>query len=211
MARKSRSSGLAIAVLHVHNKSVIEILDITHSCLQNMGANPLFQSLNPSLAEVQAQYDKLYSAYLNSKTKTIGTAEMKRYEFSRMLGVLRRLTVAVSCVANANLAQAHVIIKSAGMEIKKTPSPPNRIFTAIRGKKEGSVKLSTRAIPRSTCIYQMTNTPMIASSWETIYSGPNVAFEINGLEIGKNYYFRYAHNVKGTMTAWSHVLKVIPG
>jgi hypothetical protein len=200
-----------VVALNFRNKSVLHIVMKANHCLQMISNNP-YLSIPLSLQdEIKLQADKVQEAKQLSLTRVSGAATLLHLENSKLMNILKELSSLVELAANSvndrNIGLA--IVESCGLQVKKPHGPHNPIFKVIRGPKKGTALLTSKALYRSTCIYQMTTTPLMESSWKIIYAGVNVNFLIDGLVSGTRYYFRYARNIKGIQSSWSHVLNVL--
>jgi hypothetical protein len=200
-----------IVALNFRNKSVSFILSSARHYLEMLANNSYVPNPFPPLEVIKIQADKVENAMKLTQLRKLGATQKMHVETGKLMILLKSLANQVEWIANRkeNAPLSRVIIKSCGMSLKKPHGSHKRIFRASPGRKMNSVALSSKQVVRSTCIYQMTTTPLIESSWKIIYCGINVNYEIDGLVSGVRYYFRYAQNIKGIQYPWSHVLNVL--
>jgi hypothetical protein len=188
---------------------VSQVIANTKLYLQKMTGNASFATPNPTLAAISAQLTKLEASYLLSQSRAKGTVSQMRTDLKTLVILLKALAAYVEGIANADPDNAVTIIQSAGMVVKKTPNRAPKTFTAVVGKSPGSALLNTKAVSRSTYLYEMTTDPTNAASWVQIAANLTVKFIKTGLTSGTRYYFRVAVVTKGIQGAWSHVLNVM--
>jgi hypothetical protein len=202
MNPKTHFRRLNIALL-LSDKSVPQIISEAEHYVLRIQGNSYFPKPSPDLQSISAQIAVLEQAYYLSLTRVRGSVSGMHTELQKLCVLVTGLAGYVQTIANQDPEHAALIINSSGMQIKQLAPSPRRLFRVRRGKYSNSILLDSRAIKRAAVAYQMTKTPQIPSSWEYIYFGTKVKFEIEGLDPNAEYFFRMANSIRGEMTAWS--------
>lgn len=177
----------------------------------SMTGNANFTTPSPALTVITANVNALETASIISEGGGVDdTAAMHAKELTFDLS-LKSLAAYVEGIANANPLNAEAIILSAGMEVKVPTVHTAKEFNVAATENPGEIKMSTKAVPRSTCIFQMCMDTSSESNWQTIAQSTRAKFVKSGLTSGTRYYFRVGVIDKNGMSAWSNVLNCIAG
>jgi len=195
--------------LLLSKKSVPVILTEAKHYVSCMTGNINFPNPTPSLAVVSVNIASVEAAYQTSLTKTRGTKGLMYMELNTLELSLKLLAAYVEANANVDIVNAENIILSAGMRVKKPSVRKPKIFSAKAGNIEGDVVLNSKAVKRGAYIYQMTTDPGATTGWADVYKGIHVRALVEGLTLGKLYFFRMAVIDKNGVGAWSHDISFI--
>ena len=175
----------------------------------SMTGNTNFTTPSPALTVITANVNALEAASITSEGGgTDDTAAMHAKELTLDLS-LKSLAAYVEGIANANPLSAEAIILSAGMDVKIPVVHTAREFNVSATGNPGEIKMSTKAVLRSTSIFQMCTDPGNESNWQTIAQSTRAKFVKSGLISGTRYYFRVGVIDKNGMHPWSNVLNCI--
>jgi hypothetical protein len=193
----------AIAVLNLHNRSVLQTISDARHYVAQMTGNVLFPNPTPALVDLSNKINALEAAYNVALTRVKGSTLTMHTELDALRVMMKTLAAYVEGIANSNQATAANTIAAAGMIAKKRSAHVSKGFRVLMGSLSGTVKLSTTAAKRGAYIYQMCTDPANPANWVTIYTGTVLKFVKTGLTVGTRYYFRVAVCTKGVQADWS--------
>ncbi len=163
------------------------------SYVDHMTGNKHFPAPSPSLADITNQIAVLDQAFTQSLTRVRGAVGKMHVEEKILTSLINGLGGYVETCANADPENAVSIIeKEAGMTVKDKPIRKPKNFTAVNGAVNGTVELDTKAVKRSSYIYQISTDPNNPLSWVTLATCQKVRYLATGLTSGVRYYFRVA-------------------
>lgn len=197
-----------VAVLGLSRLTIPQKIELGRFIVTSMTGNPNFTTPSPTLASITTNVNALETAYIAARgggpdeTSAMHARELT-LEFS-----LNALVCYVQPIANANPANAETIILSAGMQVKKSPSPRPNGFRAAYNGNPGEVLLRTDYEKGCSFIWQRSLTPYVEESWVTMHVGTQSKFVATGLTRGTLYYFRVAKANKHGQNPWSLVVYI---
>jgi hypothetical protein len=174
--------------LKVKEQTTLQLIASARHYVEQMTGNPDFPNPTPPLAQVNQHIADVEQAWADAQSRTIGLAGITLMKRKLLELDLTRLAGHVEYIANQDADRAVSIIEGAGMPLKRPRSKTAKEFSARRGKESGTVVLNTKAENRAIYMYQMTKTPDIPSSWETVYYDRKVKYVIRDLPEGMHYF-----------------------
>ncbi len=198
-----------VAVLGLGKLTTVQISAKAKLIVSKMTGNVHFPTPTPTLTAVTAQIAVLDADITTALTKAKGTASPMHVATQALESQLRMLAGYVQNIANADQENGVSIIQSAGMDVRKPAARTPKTFSAKVEKVPGEVLLNTKAVPRSSYIYQMTTDPTLVSGWSTMAISNTAKYLKTGLTSGTKYFFRVAIITKSLQGDWSPVISVV--
>jgi hypothetical protein len=199
--------------LGLKNIGVLEKIAALRSRATAQRNNPHFMELSPSPEEMEAEADKLESAYLarkksNDATITL-TSELNAMEFHAD-GVLRANANDIEGQSNGDDAK----IKSAGHDVSSPATPAGPLeapdLKVVDGAMGGELKLSCRGIHGAgSYIFDLSEDGANEAAWKHVQVQKKSSFLLSGLTVGKRYWMRMAAVGAEGNGPWSPVISVI--
>ncbi|MBI4945408.1 MAG: hypothetical protein HY840_03295 [Bacteroidetes bacterium] len=198
-----------VVVLKLSRLSISEKIAKGRFIVTSMTGNVNFTTPSPAMPVITTNVNTLEAASIISEGGgTDDTAAMHARELTLDLS-LKSLAAYVEGIANANPLNAEAIILSAGMDVKTPAVHTAREFNVSATNNPGEIKMSTKHVLRSTCIFQMCTDTSNESNWQTIAQSTRAKFVKSGLISGTRYFFRAGIIDKNGMSPWSNVLNSI--
>ena len=194
-----------LVVLGLTRLPIPQEIELSRFVVTSMTGNANFTTPSPTLATITANANALETAYVAAQG---GGKDEHAVMYAKKLLLelsLKALAGYVESIANANPVNAESIILSAGMQVKKRPSPRANGFRLSLTGKPGEVLLKTDFDDRATFTWQTTFTPLAEDSWQTIHVGTQAKYLATGLTRGMLYFFRVAKVDKDGQQPWSGV------
>ena len=181
--------GIRKVALKVKEQTTLPLIANATHYADMMTGNAYFPNPFVPLTQIRQKISDLDQARANAESRIIGLAEITRAKRKALEIDLKFLATYVETIANQDPDYAVSVIESSGMPIKRPMSRRAKVFSVTQGKVSGSVVINDKAVNRGVYTYQVTETPYIPSSWETVYIGMQVKFKLADLPPGE-YYFR---------------------
>lgn len=169
-----------------------------NSIVEAMTGNPNFPALET--AEMLADATKASDDLADANSKALNGTKTQRSIANEMAVVLNNaidvVVLYVQGKANANPANAKSIIESAGLQVRKTPSPvpaPEavKVIEAEYTNTPKSIMVSWKMPKHATQSFvYMTSTPDVANSWVLVNSLQGRKLLVDNLVSGIRYYFK---------------------
>jgi hypothetical protein len=147
-----------------------------------------FPSPTPPLATVSADIDALDTAETATKTKTLGTVQVRDAKRKTLVSDLHQLQAYVQQIANQNPDNAESIVVSAGMGVRQS-SARAKPDIAVKALTSGSVQLSAKALPGNRAHEWQYSTD--GKTWVAAPPTTKASTVITGLQSGVITYFRH--------------------
>ena len=179
-------------VLRLASLSVLEKIEKARFIAESITGNAFFPDppFDPApILEAALALEVAELATEEGGKDETATRNQKEFELVVVLNANKNL---VENVANDDNEIGDIIILSAGMDVKQTGGRAPRVFNVENTLIEGRVRAETVSEGRAAYIWQFTETPSDAASWETVAT-TRVAFAvIKGLTPGIVAWFRVA-------------------
>jgi hypothetical protein len=201
---KKNTSVLRLGALPVPRK-----IEKARSIADAMKENVHFPSPVPPLDVITQLTNEVEAAQLAAIDAGKEETANVRVKVHDLELALKALAAYVEAVANADPANADVIILSAGMDVRKPAARMQEDFAVRSTGKQGEILLHKRFENRAAFIFQMTTTPEQEASWETVHTGTQGRFTVKGLPSATRYYFRVAVVNKNGQRPWSAVKSAV--
>lgn len=198
--------------LGMSDMNVPELLGFATQIVSKMTGNKFFPSPAPPLSRVNEATRTLQDAF--NLAQGGGTAHTAAMEQNRELleNLLNSLGHHVEDVANDVVnaeTGARTIILSAGMNVKDFSAHQKQTFGVKHGRISGSVALTGSSINRGSHEWQYSTDPSNSNNWIDAEPTVRASTTINGLEVGKRYYFRHRILNPEGLTEWDEPESII--
>jgi hypothetical protein len=185
---------MAIAVLNLSRKTILEIVDKVRIVIGKMTGNAAYTTPVPTLLEMTDAADDLELKYQEAENRDKNKKKLMRLSLKDMRNKIRTLTGYVQGASGGD----ETLILSAGFDIKnpRTPSeilPPPGNVRSVFGKVPGEIILRWAGVKRKLAYkVQINDTPGDESKWQDYtFTGKN-RLVAGGLISDKIYAFRVA-------------------
>ena len=185
------------------------LISFARAIIQALTGAPAFPNPAPTLVALSAATNDLEIAQSAAHSRVNGAVEIRNEKRAALLTLLSELKAYVQTVANAGPSEhSAAIIKSAGMDVRKTAVRKPRVFAAIQGSVSGSVKLvAPSAGPRAAYDWQWSTDG--GKTWQLAPSTVQARTSMIGLTPGSTVLFRYRAVTKTGETDWSESFSFI--
>ncbi|HXC04094.1 MAG TPA: fibronectin type III domain-containing protein [Bacteroidia bacterium] len=198
------------AALKLGKLSVAQVITTAKHYVQSMTGNTNFPAPTPALSVISAQIAALEAAVAIAQTRVRGSVGKMNTERKALTTLLLNLASYVQTIANADPENSGSIINSAGMDVKKPSQRASKTFSVVLSKTiPNAVVLNTKAVSRSSYIYEVTTDTTNPNGWTVAITSNTVKYVKTGFTSGTRYYFRVAVVTKNIQGPWSPVLNVI--
>ncbi len=202
-----KQSHRPIAVLAIPRR-VPAFVPYAQSIVTAMTGNPSFPSPVPALAVVTTAIGALQDAESATLARTRGAVEARNDKRANLVGLLQQLRGHVQTVADGDIETAATVIRSAGMAVRKVPTPKARTFSAEQGALSGSAKLvAPSAGRRASYEWQFSNDG--GKTWILAPVTLQARTTVPGLTPGATVEFRYRPVTKTGEGNWSQTVQLI--
>ena len=184
-----------VALLIVYGRHVV----------QSMLGNTWFPAPTPPLADATTHLDELEVAEAKVKTRVQGAVEARDLAEKVVVDDMVSLKGYVGKVVAANLAQALLIIASAGMTPKQFRLRHKALLAAVMGLAPQEVVLRAKAV-RGPAAYEWQSSSDGGKTWVTVGFSTVSSFKVQGLTVGTVYLFRFRTTVQATTSDWSQTI-----
>jgi hypothetical protein len=173
-----------------NTKTVPQKIQFARAVVVAMTGNNYFPTPSPALTVITSDTNNLEAAQLAGQTRAKGTAAHTQAMVKVLHLSLQALAHYVENIANADPNNAETIIKSAGMEMKKTPVHIPRILHVVSSAK-GQVTLTCPTSRTDSYKWDIaTGDPTIEANWKTYVVVKQSKTIQNGLLSATVYHFR---------------------
>ena len=197
-------------VLKFSSLNTAKLIEAVNSVLLKMTSNSNFPTPDPPLATITTQVTVLEKAAANAKNGTKAAKAQVPVERRALMLMMKTLKAYVETIANGDAVTAEQVALTSGMSVKKVTAPPKRKFSVKNLAISGMVKLTC---PRNKgdkmFDYCYTITPDDLTSYINIGPLTKVTRTVDGLGVGKKYYFRYRYFTKEGASDWSDAINII--
>lgn len=199
-----------IAVLKLQYQ-IPKLISQARKIVLAMTGNPNFPATFPanipSLAVINNEINALDSAMIIAKTKSLGSIEVRETKKEALLKDLRALLSYVQIIADNNLSNAALIIKSAGMDIKGFTGINKQHFEVKHGRLSGMVNLIAKCVSRRASYQWQISSDGI--KWTNLPYTLQSRCSVLDLNLGEKYYFRFNSITKDGEGNWSQIASII--
>jgi hypothetical protein len=173
--------------------------------LKGMTGSNNFPSATQAIAAAASGLDKLQTLAAAPKTPDATAAVQKQLRACR--GLFDVLKGIVQQSADADVANAEAIIKSASMGVKKRPAPKVKAeLEAKYGKVSGMALLVAKSFGRASYLWQMSTD---GSNWSTLPTTLRANTAVQGLTPGVKYFFRLKVTTKNGERDWTQTVSLL--
>src|ERR1019366_543701 len=131
---------------------IADVLLYATNIAQKLTGNPYFPTPTPTVAALTLAISDLHAAETAALSRTKGTATVRNDKRAVLVSLLQQLDGYVQSVADATPENGAAIIESAGLTVRKIPTPGKRAFAAKPGALSGQATVTAvSAGPRSSC------------------------------------------------------------
>jgi hypothetical protein len=190
-----------IAVLNLP-KQINQLLGIARAIAQALNGNKSFLNPDPAVAVISAAADDLEAAEADVKGGAKNAIPTRDAKAATLVSLLEQERGYVQKTANADPANADVLIQSAAMNVKKVPTHAPRVFGAKQGAVSGSAALVTPSAGRRSS-YDWEYSADGGKTWQAASSTLQAKTVLLGLQSGVSYAFRYRTVTKSGVSDWS--------
>jgi hypothetical protein len=184
--------------LYFDKMPVPQKFQFARSVVIAMTGNAHFPNPSPGLAVITGDANNLEVAHIAAQTHAKGTSAQMQALVKVLHLSMQALAHYVENVANADPNNAEAIIKSSGMQIRKTPVHKPRILEAISNAK-GQVTLTCRTTVGASYKWDITTgDPTVEANWKVFVVVKQSRTIQNGLLNSTIYHFRqWTIGIKG--------------
>ncbi|HXC05452.1 MAG TPA: hypothetical protein VNZ86_11910 [Bacteroidia bacterium] len=199
-------------VLHLHPKSVAQLIVDTKSYIAGISANAgYFPTPNPAIATVQAEMANLESTAVAAEGRAKGTVAARNAARKTLELALKALAFYVEGIANNDPDHSLAIAKAANMTIKTHTSHQKQDFSVVATKKPGELLLTAKSEKgRVTFLFELSTDISNPANWKTVQASSQAKALIRGLVSGTKYYGRVTMTDKTGQRQIGTVLSAIP-
>ena len=169
--------------------AILALIALAKVVVQALTGNKAFPNPDPPLATVTSAIADVEAAQSVVQTRAKGAVEARAAKRAALVALLRGLVVYVQKVADADLANAPMLIASAGMRAKKVTVRPKRVFAAKHGALSGSVSLVSPTGGKRAG-YEWQYSADGGKTWQEARATLRANTTIAGLVPGSTYLFR---------------------
>jgi hypothetical protein len=182
---------VAIALLLVLAKQIVEAIAANKTT---------FSTPTPPLTQVQTDIDALDAAEVATKTKTVGTIQIRDEKRKALALDLHQLLAYVQQVANLSPEHAEAIIVSAGFRVRKSGTRPKSDLV-VKPHVSGSVHLTAKAAKHTVLHEYQTSTD--GKTWSAAIQTTKSSTIVSNLQSGVLTYFRHRSITRAGAGDWS--------
>jgi hypothetical protein len=182
-----------IFVVIRYQRTVAGLIAFAQRVVEKMTDNPYFPTATQTLASTTSAI-AAYQDAISASATTKGLKGRRTSSKRALLKLLNRLRDIVRVAAEADSANALMIVESAGMTLKKYALPFKALISVAQAKVagrvvSGSVVCNAKApgIPTSYFWFYSLD----QEDWTAVPMAMKSKLTISGLTRGKTYYFRY--------------------
>jgi hypothetical protein len=188
---------------------VADLVLYANNVVQKMTNNPSFPAPTPTLAALAAASADLHAAETAALSRTKGTATVRNGKRAVLVSLLQQLRGYVQAIADATPENGAAIIESAGLAVRRIPTPQKRPFAVKQGALSGSAVVTALAAgPRSSYEWQYSTDG--GKTWVFAPATTQGRTTVTGLPPGATVQFRYLHvTPKGGQGDWSQPLSLL--
>ena len=184
------------------------VITFAQSIATSLTNNPSFPTPNPPIATLLADIQALSAAEAAVLSRTKGAVETRDAKLAIVRADLDSLKAYVQGVAGvAGLANASVVIASAGMTARKVTLHDKAALEARDGSVSGTVNLVAKAVARSAAYEWQYSIDQKA--WTTLPVTLQAKTGVSGLTPATTYYFRVQPVTRTGTENWSQVVALI--
>lgn len=202
-----KQSHRPIAVLAIPRR-VQALVPYAQSIVTAMTGNPSFPSPVPALAVVTTATGALQDAESATLAGTKGAVEARNDKRATLVGLLQQLRGYIQTVSDGDIETAATVIRSAGIAVRKVPTPKPRTFSAEQGAVSGSAQLVAPSAGRRAS-YEWQYSTDGGKTWIVAPATLQARTTVPGLTPGANVEFRYRPVIKTGLGDWSQTVQLI--
>jgi hypothetical protein len=195
-----------IAVLKLSPR-VKNVITFAQSIATAMTGNASFAAPNPSLATFEADIAALVTAETAVLSRVKGAVEMRNAKLAIVKNDLVVLRTYVQSIADANPANAEVIVEGAGMKLRTVTLHDKPALSVKLGSVSGSVLLAAKSAGDRAAYDWQYSTDQ--KTWTAIPPTLKAKTSVSGLTSGTLYYFRVQALIKTGEQNWSQVVSLV--
>jgi hypothetical protein len=188
-------------------KPVSPYLTSCRFILGMVAGNPNCPNPIPPIPQVSAHLDALEASEAAAGRRIPGAIQQRNADLRTVRSDMRLLKAYLQSTADANPAEAEVIIKSAGMSIRKKRARTLLPVSAKQGKVTGKVVLRAKALPQPVQYRWQMSTDQ--KTWIDLPESFQSKAEVDGLTPATIYYFRLRTVTRDGLSEWSTPVSVI--
>ncbi len=188
-------------------RQVPQFLKQCQSIVAKISANPIFAASPLSPAQATAHLDELATAELGTQQGLPGAAAERNAKLMIVRSDMRQLKGHVQSVADANLADAMVIIESAGMSVVKKGVRNKPELSARYGKVPTTSVLDAKAAKKRASYQWQRSVDQV--SWIDLPATMHASTLVTGLTPATIYYFRFRTLTAEGLSEWSAAVSFI--
>ncbi len=189
-------------------RQVPQYLKQCQSIVAKIGENPIFASAPLSQAQLTTNLEALAAAEVDAHQGLPGAAAVRNAKLMIVRSDMRQLKGYVQGVADANLADAMVIIESAGMSVAKKGVRTKSALTARHGKVPTTSLLYAKADKKKRVSYQWQRS-VDQVTWIDLAATVHASTLVTGLTPATIYYFRFRTLTSAGLSEWSAAVSFI--
>jgi S-formylglutathione hydrolase FrmB len=203
----TKSVHRSIAILKLPGPA-LALVSFAQSVVTAMTGNPAFTTPTPSLAVVIAALNALQAAENAVLSRAHGAVVTRNDRRVALVTLMEQLKGYVQTTADTDLENSAAIIKSAGLEVRKTPTRAARAFDVKAGAVSGSARL---VVPSAgdRSFYEWQTSIDGGKTWVPASSTLQAKTTITGLTPGSTVFFRYRPCTKAGEGDWSPPLPLL--
>ncbi len=188
-------------------RQVPQYLKQCQAIVAKVSANPIFAGSPISPAQVTADLEALAAAELGTQQGLPGAAAERNAKRMIVRSDMRQLKGHVQSVADANLADAMVIIESAGMSVAKKMVRTKAALSARYGKVPTTSLLSAKAAKGRVSYQWQRSVDQV--TWIDLPATMHASTLVTGLTPATIYYFRFRTLTSAGLSDWSAAVSFI--
>ena len=169
---------------------VAALINLAGAILKALTNNPHFPNPTPSIAVLTAALAALVAAENDALTRVKGAVVRRNAAKKYLVQQLQLLKANVQSTADADPENALLIIESAGLTVRKTPSRKPRVFAATAGATSGTVKLVAASAGKRAS-YEWQYSTDGGKTWVAAPPSIQAKTAIPGLPAGTSVQFKY--------------------
>jgi hypothetical protein len=196
----------AVAVLKLP-KPASKVAAIARLMVERMTGNPYFPSPSPPLGTIEADITAVLAANAAVLQRTKGNKQARDGALQRLHDHLTQLGAHVQAVADANTAEAEIIIASAGLDVKR-PSIRNKPpLRAVQGRSSGmAVLIAKWAGDRASYEWRLSTD---GESWSSGGTTIHARTVLSGLKADTRYFFQLRVQTKAGVGDWGDSVSLL--
>jgi hypothetical protein len=188
---------------------IADVILYANNIVQKLTNNPNIPTPVPTVAALAAAVNDLHAAETAALSRAKGSATVRNDKRTVLVSLLQQLRGTVQSVADATPENGAAIIESAGLAVRKIPSPGKRGFSAKSGPLSGSARVTAvSAGARSSYEWQYSSDG--GKTWVLAPATTQGKTTIAGLPVATTVQFRVlAVTPKGGQGDWSQPVSLV--